>query len=43
MCRAQQKALKTPSASPYLTEIFFNSLKRKPPITQRITAGQIDQ
>ena len=43
MCRAQQKALKIPSVSPYLTETFCNSLKSKPPTTQKITAGQIDQ
>ena len=43
MCIAQQKALRIPSASPYLTEIFLSSLKSNPPITQKITAGQTDQ
>ena len=39
----QQKALSIPRESPNLTEVFFSSLKSKPPIKQTITAGQIDQ
>ena len=43
ICKAQQKALRIPSVSPYLTETFFSSLKSNPPTTQKMTAGQIDQ